>query len=403
MAVRDVEEYSIIQDAFLDKFKCLGDKCPDTCCKGWDMQLDRITKTIYENSHKELEVAIASTELNYVLKRDEEDNCMMLTNGLCKIHKNYGPSLLADACYFFPRIMYKMGDEYFASAGFSCPETARLILFMDDPFPKVVTAYKRIPYVLKDYSRESITIEYIRKIHDYFISQITNLEVSKSLLKMLMMARSLSHLPKNKWYSSLEHIDKVALNLLPERKNDKNDIFYLVQTFVITVKSCRKKVNHRLAKVMESFEKKFGCKIDWESTDIIVNDEKADVYEIYSQMETVKNPYKSEFINHIMSRWILAEMKSFLYPFSGTGKAILQKTQILLVKYCLNKMLLNVYLENSSDLEEDTITVVQSISKFMDHLADDVLIMKLIDSYNWNEDSRIYGLVSDICCKMQIA
>lgn len=403
MAVRDVEEYKVTQDAFLKDFQCLQDKCPDTCCHGWDMQLDIITKAIYENTKQGLENVVSSTDSNYIFKRNEDDDCSMLESGKCGIHKVHGPSFLSDACYFFPRIMFKLGDSYYASAGFSCPETARLILFSDDPFRRMVTNYKRIPYVLKDYSRESITIDLVEKIHNYFLDKFESLETGKNLMKLLMISRSLSHLPKQKWYASLEYIDKVALGLLPEKVTNKNNLYFLVQSLVIIVKSCRKKPNKRLTSVLNSFEKYFKCKIDWESTDIILEDENQDSASMYCSLDSITNPYKSEFINHIMARWLMLEMKSFFYPFSGNGKTVLAKTQILIVKYCLNKMLLDVFLNTSEDLETDTVMVIQSVAKFMDHLADDNLVMKLFESYSWNEDAKLFGMVSNICVRMQLA
>ena len=73
--------------AFVEKFQCLGDKCEDTCCKGWGMQLDPVRKKLYEKEAPELMDAVTSGEAELIMKRDPEtDYCVKFDDGWCSIH-----------------------------------------------------------------------------------------------------------------------------------------------------------------------------------------------------------------------------------------------------------------------------------------------------------------------------
>ncbi|NFT83825.1 lysine-N-methylase, partial [Clostridium botulinum] len=39
---------------YMEKFKCIGCKCTDTCCAGWDINIDEDTSSQYINSQCEL-------------------------------------------------------------------------------------------------------------------------------------------------------------------------------------------------------------------------------------------------------------------------------------------------------------------------------------------------------------
>ncbi|MBN8827865.1 MAG: flagellin lysine-N-methylase [Sphingobacteriia bacterium] len=393
--VKDSEDYEVYQDGFLSDFKCIGDKCPDTCCKGWDMQLDRTTKSMYEFMMPELKDIIDNNGDHFIIKRDSKtDTCIKLEKGFCSIQKKHGENTLSDACFFYPRTMHKVGQRYHASAGFSCPETTRLTLFGENPFLMVSTHYPRIPYILKDYSNLVIPVEKIDEIHQFFKNLNDSEVTNKTLAKMLMLTRSLSNLPQEKWFDAINHLDKVALNLSPEIASQKLNPLYLLQSFIIIIKSCRKKITNRLQEVLNKAQQELEVKIDFETTDLIYDVDKFDFNNV-----TKKCLDNKLFVQHIMKRWLKGEISCFFYPFSGIGRNTVQRTQILIVKYALNYMLLSLNLINCEDVQNTTIQTIQSVSRFIDHLSDEKLFLKIIESYGWLEDSKLLGLLEDIDVK----
>ena len=68
--------------ALLEKFQCLGDACPDTCCQGWGMQVDKAHIDLYAAKAPELLSAVTSGEADYVMRRDPAtDHCIKFDQG----------------------------------------------------------------------------------------------------------------------------------------------------------------------------------------------------------------------------------------------------------------------------------------------------------------------------------
>src|SRR5690349_1055310 len=97
----------------LSAFSCLGDKCADTCCQGWSMQVDDVTLARYRKDAPELLGAVeASQEAPWIMRKDPATNfCVKLEGGLCGIHKQYGDAFLSDACHFYPRVTRALGES----------------------------------------------------------------------------------------------------------------------------------------------------------------------------------------------------------------------------------------------------------------------------------------------------
>ena len=37
-----------IYPSYFEKFRCIADKCPDSCCRGWDVVVDDETNEFYK-------------------------------------------------------------------------------------------------------------------------------------------------------------------------------------------------------------------------------------------------------------------------------------------------------------------------------------------------------------------
>lgn len=118
----------------LSQFRCIADKCPDSCCKDWEVDVDETAAAMYRTLDGDL-----GDRLRLVLKtRDgasymvlEQGRCpMWRQDGLCRIQAEMGHEALCQVCREYPRLFMDYGD--FAEWGLemSCPEAARL-LFSD--------------------------------------------------------------------------------------------------------------------------------------------------------------------------------------------------------------------------------------------------------------------------------
>lgn len=119
--------------AYYDEFQCLAGKCPDSCCKEWEVEIDNRTTAYYRS----LPGALGDS-LRAVLKDDpqwgtvmtiQDGRCpMWRTDGLCRIQAELGHDALCKTCREFPRLQHDYGTFRELGLELSCPEAARLIL-----------------------------------------------------------------------------------------------------------------------------------------------------------------------------------------------------------------------------------------------------------------------------------
>lgn len=121
--------------AYFDKFKCLADKCTDTCCAGWDVYVDGETVKKYRELSCDMGERIRSSLEQVdgeVRIRSASGRCPFLNEtGLCDIISCLGESYISEICTEHPRYYLTLGERVFAGLGASCEEAARLILTED--------------------------------------------------------------------------------------------------------------------------------------------------------------------------------------------------------------------------------------------------------------------------------
>lgn len=110
-------------------FCCIADKCRDSCCIGWEIEIDPETSELYRNT----DGAIGER-----LRENIRDNCFVLTDGercpflnehgLCDIYRTLGEESLCQICSDHPRYFEWFGSVKEGGIGLCCEEAARVIL-----------------------------------------------------------------------------------------------------------------------------------------------------------------------------------------------------------------------------------------------------------------------------------
>lgn len=119
---------------FYCRFRCIAAKCPDSCCRGWDVVIDKDTEDFYNSvngSFGEMLRAAIYTDADgdRVFRLAEEKRCPFWgKDKLCDIYRELGEEHLCETCAKFPRISmdYTVFREHTLSL--ACPEAARLIV-----------------------------------------------------------------------------------------------------------------------------------------------------------------------------------------------------------------------------------------------------------------------------------
>ncbi len=120
--------------AFFDQFKCIGSACTDTCCAGWEIEVDETTAEGYLTEKgafgDRLRSEIGSEPGEYFFKL-KNNRCPFLNrDNLCDIFINLGEDRLCDICREHPRFYNWFGDYTEVGLGLCCEEAERL-LFSD--------------------------------------------------------------------------------------------------------------------------------------------------------------------------------------------------------------------------------------------------------------------------------
>lgn len=137
---------STVVPRYVERFRCIGAQCEDSCCSGWTVALDKKTYYTYRQlQHPELSSVIESSIARR--RSGASDNsyarikltpgtraCPLTVEGLCSVQKNMNESYLSHTCFSYPRYTRKFGTQYEQALSLSCPEAARLALLAHDAF-----------------------------------------------------------------------------------------------------------------------------------------------------------------------------------------------------------------------------------------------------------------------------
>ncbi|MBQ0001514.1 MAG: flagellin lysine-N-methylase, partial [Clostridiales bacterium] len=110
----------LIESSYYKDFRCLADACPDTCCQGWNIEIEPETLSLWQTLPAVPETAehpgclspasfISTTEnrngtASHKIRMDEHMRCPMLTaDGLCSLVIAHGHEATTRICRDYPR------------------------------------------------------------------------------------------------------------------------------------------------------------------------------------------------------------------------------------------------------------------------------------------------------------
>lgn len=119
--------------SYYKHFKCIADKCKNSCCVDWEIDIDDASYEKYLAIGKPLTDSITEREGVRCFAFAENGRCPHLnSDGLCSLIINYGEEYLADICREHPRFYHSIGERAEVGIGLVCEEAARLIITSKD-------------------------------------------------------------------------------------------------------------------------------------------------------------------------------------------------------------------------------------------------------------------------------
>lgn len=113
---------------FYRDFKCIANRCTDSCCIGWEIDIDSAAYDKYRLMPESFQknIAVCDGVAHFVLTQDER--CPFLQkDGLCKIILEHSEDMLCDICREHPRFYEWYGEYKDAGVGLCCEEAVRLL------------------------------------------------------------------------------------------------------------------------------------------------------------------------------------------------------------------------------------------------------------------------------------
>ncbi len=385
---------ALLQHPLLGEFQCLGDRCADTCCKSWSMQLDAATYETYQREAPELLDAVeAAEESPWIMRKDKQTGyCVKFDNGLCGIHKNYGDKFLGDACHFYPRATRTLGDQTIMTATLSCPEVARLALYADAPFGWRETTADRLPHSLKDYLPEALSGEQARHVHEAFLHACEDAAPAEQILaRIASVARSMMLLDQASWPQAVGFYLRMADGRLPAAKADVNDPFNLLHALMGIIVATRKPMSERLRQTVSQMQTMLAVTLDWQTTQMHTTDASAPAY----QQARQNWDEHAAYYQPLLKRYLQMQLSVSLFPFSGLGSNAPERITLIGVRFATIRLALMAAHQCRGEQlnQEEVVKVVQSLSRCLDHLGDAAFSLAIYHETGWDQEARLRGLL----------
>ena len=143
---KEVRQVKIKVPDYFVKFRCIADRCKDSCCIGWEIDIDDITKAKYQALNTEIGHEIVEKTKHGCFPLQENGRCAFLDeNGLCRIISSHGDGYLCDICREHPRYYGVGKDGIEGGLGLGCEEAARIILGLCS-LPKITEIERDVHY-----------------------------------------------------------------------------------------------------------------------------------------------------------------------------------------------------------------------------------------------------------------
>ncbi|MBN1034507.1 FliB family protein [Clostridium botulinum] len=370
----------IIYPSYIDKFQCIGGKCEDNCCIGWDIDIDKETfkkyhkvkdetmkKMFQKNVHNNK--YCTNEDLDYGrIKLNKAKRCPFLDDeNYCLIQGKFGEDYLSSVCTQFPRVLNKVDDHYEICLDSACPEAARIILSSKEKID-----FKESEKSLGKYTMSGVLdtrlsefkntpIKYFKEIRDFSIKIIQNRKLNISS-RLYVLGDFLNKLEDLEIHKIKEFINKYDIEV--ESKNYKRErMNYALQvSFFKNVVDSLDIVNETDSDKFKNYTKELlkGYNIKDNNSVIENADEYINAFERYAETYIENNSYIFEnyFVNFIYNN---------LFPFSESDY-MFEGYIMLLFRYSLMRFyLVGKYIYNEKDSKEDMIEFIQVFIKAVEH------------------------------------
>ncbi|MGG5460976.1 flagellin lysine-N-methylase [Clostridium sp. B9] len=374
---------------YLKEFKCIGGACEDSCCIGWDVDIDKITFEQYEGvQESEMKNILESNliknkrcqcdEIDFAkVKLGDNKRCPFLkSDNYCIIHSNLGEEYLSNVCTSFPRVLNKIDGIYEMSLAVACPEAARIFLLKEDGLTfsesdEVLGKHIVSSEVNTELGKEQwLPVEFLKEIREVSINIIKNRKFSLSR-RLYILGEFISGLEdeyENNPEKALEYINEYDINSVQE------DYFENPLNYAIQVDFFKKIFT--MLRVEKDIDSERFKEYSREVVDGFSLNEEGYLQKNVQRFVKAFEEYEEKFLepnSYIFENFLVNFIYSNLFPFCEI-ESIFDSYIMLLIRYTFMRFyLVGMYLNNEESegnislSKEEVVRFVQCFAKVVEH------------------------------------
>lgn len=368
----------ILKPVYYDEFKCIGSECVDTCCIGWQIQIDeksylKYRKTKGEFSKKLNDFVVRNrkneTELFYAEMKLKEGKCPLLNEkNLCNIYINLGEEYLCNTCKIYPRLIRKYGEICEKTLSLSCPEVARILVNTNEDISfnmenENLNEVEQKYIVKEEYNKDLYNLLWEGRDLSIKVVQFKEIAIWKRLIFIKIIEEKLQILIDESKYDELNNTIVSLTNTITnydvikslDNINKVNRIKIQFIHMMLQRRANLGKTNNKFWEILEDFNCLFEDKNE------------TDISEILDIKENRFNEYFKEH-EYIFENYIVYNLYNY-YMQSLRTRDLNKEILILILKYSVIKILLLAkWNKNGEKLsKKDIIDVLYSFSRVMEH------------------------------------
>ena len=378
-----IDNINMINPEYLEEFKCIGGSCSDSCCTGWDIEIDKKTFRDYfkvkdENMKRMFQKYVhnnpdyTNENLDYgKIKLPKDKRCPFLDEeNYCIIFKNIGEEYLSCVCTHFPRVLNKVDDHFEMSLDLSCPEASRIILNLKEGIKFKKYSKKLNKHIMsgildtKNKEFKDTLVKYFNEMRDTSIKIVQNRQfsLSKRLYVLGVFLSTIDDLfeenPKevSKFIKDFEIKDYA-------KEYERDTMNYVIQvSFLKDIVDSLNIVNEIDSITFKNHTKEALKGYNLNNEEDLQNNAAQYINAFINYSEDYFDKYDYVFENYLVN-----SIYNNLFPFSESDY-IFDGYIMLLLRYSLMRFyLVGKFINSKKDCVDDIIAFIQVFVKAVEH------------------------------------
>lgn len=376
---------------YFEEFKCIGGKCEDSCCIGWNIDIDKVTfkryfkvqdpemKRMFQKNVQNNE-RCSSEDIDYgIVKLKKDNRCPFLDEeNYCVIHSNLGEDYLSNVCTCFPRVTNKIDESYEMSLDVACPEAARLILLKEEGIKFVNKEEELGKYIISAQINTNLKevkntpIKYFKEIRDFCIKIIQDrrFTISERLYSLGCFIEQIEEEIQNN-NDIIKFIESYDVGLFAKAYSD--DDFNLLlgnsnMNYIIQIDLFRKMLKIlRVDKEVESFRFKECTSKMLNGYGFCEEENIQDKSEFYIKaFENYNEKYFNKY-SYILENYLVNFIYNNMFPFNEV-MSFFDSYMMLIIRFSFIRFyLVGLYLYNKEERDKNIVELIQVFSKTIEH------------------------------------